>query len=119
MALTPFMAAAAEPATFVLQASGFEDGIVANEQGRLVQDWPGKPQLLVPGRWVAVDFESQRSVWFDDAAGIGRALRIRNATVGARARPANGCLIRTAAYAFNYCRMRCVRPVLLQAVRIT
>lgn len=70
LALTPFMAVAAEPATFVLQASGFEDGIVANDRGRLVQDWPGKPQLLAPGRWVAVDFESQRSVWFDDAGQV-------------------------------------------------
>lgn len=70
LVLTPLMAVAAEPAAFVLQASGFEDGIVANEHGRLVQDWPGKPQLLVPGRWVAVDFESKRSVWFDDAGQV-------------------------------------------------
>lgn len=71
-ALPPGLAWPAEPETFLLQASGFENAIVANERGQLIQDWPGRPQLLAPGRWVAVDFETRRSVWFDDAGQVSR-----------------------------------------------
>mgnify|MGYP003575544281 CR=1 FL=1 len=65
-------ARAGEPATFSLQASGFDTGVVADDQGRLVQAWPGRPQRLAPGRWVSVDFDAKRSVWFDDAGRVSR-----------------------------------------------
>lgn len=58
------------PQTFVLQASGFESGLVANDQGRLIQDWPGRPQQIAPVRWLVVDFERSSSVWFDDAGRV-------------------------------------------------
>ncbi|WP_426803911.1 hypothetical protein [Stenotrophomonas sp. SrG] len=61
---------AEEPQTFVLQASGFDSGLVANDQGRLVQEWPGRPQQIAPDRWLAVDFERSSSVWFDDAGRV-------------------------------------------------
>jgi hypothetical protein len=58
------------PQTFVLQASGFETALVANDQGRLIQEWPGRPQQIAPNRWLAVDFETSRSVWFDDTGRV-------------------------------------------------
>ncbi len=58
------------PQTFVLQASGFESGLVANDQGHLIQDWPGRPQQIAPDRWLVVDFERSSSVWFDDAGRV-------------------------------------------------
>jgi hypothetical protein len=58
------------PQTFVLQASGFESGLVANDQGRLIQEWPGRPQQIAPDRWLVVDFERSSSVWFDDAGRV-------------------------------------------------
>lgn len=70
LALAMSPARAAEPQAFVLQASGFDAGLVANDQGRLVQEWPGRPQQLAAGRWVAVDFDTSRSVWFDDAGRV-------------------------------------------------
>lgn len=63
---------AGEPATFVLQASGFDAGVVADDQGRLIQAWPGRPNRLAPGRWVVVDVETRSSVWFDDAGRVSR-----------------------------------------------
>lgn len=63
-------AGAAEPTTFVLRASGFDAGVVADDQGRLIQEWPGQPQQLTPDRWVAVDFDGSRSVWFDNAGRV-------------------------------------------------
>ncbi len=60
---------ASETVTFPLQASGFDTAVVADARGRLVQSGPGRPQRLAPGRWVAVDFQSKTSVWFDD---VGR-----------------------------------------------
>lgn len=65
LALTGPVAHASQPATFVLQASGFESGVVANDRGRLVQEAPGRPQQLAPGRWVAVDHDGSQGVWFD------------------------------------------------------
>lgn len=59
-----------EPQTFVLQASGFDSAVVANDQGRLIQAWPGRPQQIAPGRWVAVDFDTSSSVWFDDTGKV-------------------------------------------------
>ncbi|MFG3450247.1 hypothetical protein ACGFZ3_16890 [Stenotrophomonas sp. NPDC047960] len=53
---------AEEPQTFVLQASGFDSGLVANGQGRLIQEWPGRPQQVAPHRWLVVDFERSGSV---------------------------------------------------------
>ncbi|MDF2816393.1 MAG: hypothetical protein K0S73_333 [Stenotrophomonas rhizophila] len=61
---------AEEPQTFVLQASGFDSGLVANDQGRLIQEWPGRPQQVAPNRWLVVDFERSSSVWFDDAGRV-------------------------------------------------
>ncbi|PAK91262.1 hypothetical protein B8X02_13655 [Stenotrophomonas rhizophila] len=61
---------AGAPQTFVLQASGFESGLVASDQGRLIQEWPGRPQQIAPDRWLAVDFERSSSVWFDDAGRV-------------------------------------------------
>lgn len=61
---------AGAPQTFVLQASGFESGLVANDQGRLIQEWPGRPQQIAPDRWLVVDFERSSSVWFDDAGRV-------------------------------------------------
>lgn len=61
---------AEEPQTFVLQASGFDSGLVANGQGRLIQEWPGRPQQVAPHRWLVVDFERSGSVWFDDAGRV-------------------------------------------------
>lgn len=58
------------PQTFVLQASGFDSGLVANDQGRLIQEWPGRPQQVAPNRWLVVDFERSSSVWFDDAGRV-------------------------------------------------
>lgn len=58
------------PQTFVLQASGFDSALVANEQGRLIQEWPGRPQQIAPNRWLVVDFERSSSVWFDDAGRV-------------------------------------------------
>jgi len=58
-------AQASEPFTFLLQASGFETAIVADDRGRLVQTWPGRSQRLTANRWVAVDAGSSQSVWFD------------------------------------------------------
>lgn len=58
------------PQTFVLQASGFESGLVANDQGRLIQEWPGRPQQVAPNRWLVVDFERSSSVWFDDTGRV-------------------------------------------------
>ncbi|WP_447785381.1 hypothetical protein [Stenotrophomonas bentonitica] len=58
------------PQTFVLQASGFESGLVANDQGRLIQEWPGRPQQIAPDRWLVVDFARSSSVWFDDAGRV-------------------------------------------------
>lgn len=58
------------PQTFVLQVSGFESGLVANDQGRLIQEWPGRPQQVAPNRWLVVDFERSSSVWFDDAGRV-------------------------------------------------
>lgn len=63
-------AGAEEPQTFVLQASGFDSGLVANDQGRLIQEWPGRPQQVAPNRWLVVDFERSGSVWFDDAGRV-------------------------------------------------
>jgi hypothetical protein len=63
-------ARADEPQTFVLQASGFDSAVVANDQGRLIQAWPGRPQQIAPNRWLAVDFETSRSVWFDDTGRV-------------------------------------------------
>jgi hypothetical protein len=68
LGMSPAMAA--EPVTFVLQASGFDAGVVANADGRLIQAWPGRPQQLTPHRWVAVDVDTHRSVWFDDAGHV-------------------------------------------------
>ncbi len=59
------VAHASQPVTFVLQASGFESAVVADDQGRLIQDAPGRVQQLTPDRWVAVDHGSSQSVWFD------------------------------------------------------
>lgn len=61
---------AEEPQTFVLQASGFDSAVVANDQGRLIQEWPGRPQQVAPNRWLVVDFERSGSVWFDDAGRV-------------------------------------------------
>ncbi|WP_312315833.1 hypothetical protein [Stenotrophomonas sp.] len=72
IALQPLAAEAAEPVAFVLQADGFDTALVADSHGRLIQDWPGRPQRLAPGRWLAVDFESKRSVWFNDAGEVSR-----------------------------------------------
>jgi hypothetical protein len=58
------------PQTFVLQASGFDSAVVANDQGRLIQAWPGRPQQIAPNRWLAVDFKTSRSVWFDDTGRV-------------------------------------------------
>jgi len=66
--ITPAWAEA--PQTFVLQASGFESGLVASDQGRLIQAWPGRPQQIAPDRWLVVDFERSSSVWFDDAGRV-------------------------------------------------
>lgn len=59
------VAHASQPVTFVLQASGFESGIVADDRGRLVQNAPGRVEQLAPDRWVAVDHDNSQSVWFD------------------------------------------------------
>ncbi len=68
LGITPAWAEA--PQAFVLQASGFESGLVANDQGRLIQAWPGRPQQIAPDRWLVVDFERSSSVWFDDAGRV-------------------------------------------------
>lgn len=70
LALGVTQAWAEAPQTFVLQASGFESGLVANDQGRLIQAWPGRPQQIAPDRWLVVDFERSSSVWFDDAGRV-------------------------------------------------
>ncbi|WP_421567055.1 hypothetical protein [Stenotrophomonas sp. PD6] len=57
---------AEEPQAFILQASGFDSAVVANDQGRLIQAWPGRPQQIAPDRWLAVDYDTSSSVWFDD-----------------------------------------------------
>jgi len=63
-------ARAEAPQTFDLQASGFDSGLVANDQGHLIQEWPGRPQQVAPNRWLVVDFERSSSVWFDDTGRV-------------------------------------------------
>lgn len=61
---------AAEPSAFLLQADGFNTAVVGDAQGRFVQSWPGQPHRVSPGRWVTVDRDAKRSVWFDDAGHV-------------------------------------------------
>lgn len=76
---------AGEAMTFPLMASGFEVAVVGDAQGRLVQRWRGRPQRLAPGRWVAVDFDTKTSVWFDDAGRV--SARGPYVELGSRALP--------------------------------
>jgi len=61
---------AVEPTAFIVQASGFDAALVADSSGRVIHPGPGTPQRLAAGHWLAVDFQSRSSVWFDDAGRV-------------------------------------------------
>lgn len=62
----------ASAAVFSTHASGFDTPIIADSRGRVLHQGDARPRRLAADRWLAVDFDAQRSSWFDEQ---GRVLR--------------------------------------------
>ena len=59
----------APAATFATDASGFNKQLIADSQGRVLH--LGSPvRRLAADRWMAVDFDAQSSLWFDDSGRV-------------------------------------------------
>jgi len=67
--------------TFVTDVSGFDQKLVVDGRGRVLQR--GAPaSRLAADRWLVVDFAAQRSLWFDDSGRVlerGPYVEIRSA----------------------------------------